>query len=274
MSQIMAVFMLVPILAPTLGTAIIALFPWRGVFWFCAIWAVFIMVWSLRMRESLDPANRRPMRVGATMQSYAEVARTRVTAGYSISTIFLQGVFTSYLASSELLITEVFDREAQFPYIFGAVAVLFAAGAVLNGRVVGLIGIHRLVNGVFGVLIPLTLLSVAISVTANGQPNFWVFMPVLALTLGSFMFLMPNLNTAALTPVGHLAGTASALSGALRLGGGAVLGTLVSGQVSGSTTPFSIGVALLCAGSWISVLITRKRSPVLRDMFIPESDSV
>ncbi|MFT6293616.1 MAG: DHA1 family bicyclomycin/chloramphenicol resistance-like MFS transporter [Ilumatobacter sp.] len=274
MSQIMAVFMLVPILAPTLGTAIIALFPWRGVFWFCAIWAVFIMVWSLRMRESLDPANRRPLRVGATMQGYVEVARTRVTAGYSISTIFLQGVFTSYLASSELLITEVFDREAQFPYIFGAVAILFAAGAVLNGRVVGLIGIHRLVNGVFGVLIPLTLLSVVISVSANGQPNFWVFMPVLALTLGSFMFLMPNLNTAALTPVGHLAGTASALSGAARLGGGAVLGTLVSGQVSGSTTPFSIGVALLCAGSWISVLITRKRSPVLRDTFIPESDSV
>jgi DHA1 family bicyclomycin/chloramphenicol resistance-like MFS transporter len=118
------------------------------------------------------------------------------------------------------------------------------------------------------------LLSVVISVSANGQPNFWVFMPVLALTLGSFMFLMPNLNTAALTPVGHLAGTASALSGAARLGGGAVLGTLVSGQVSGSTTPFSIGVALLCAGSWISVLITRKRSPVLRDTFIPESDSV
>lgn len=273
MSQIMAVFMLVPILAPSIGTAIIALFPWQGVFWFCAIWVVFIVIWSLRMRESLNPADRRPLRIGSTLQGYAEVARTRVTAGYSISTIFLQAVFTSYLASSELLITEVFDREAQFPYIFGAVAVLFAAGAVLNGRVVGVFGIHRMINGVFGLLIPLTLLSVVISVTADGQPNFWLFMPVLALTLGTFMFLMPNLNTAALTPVGHLAGTASALSGAARLAGGAILGTIVSGQVSGSTTPFSIGVAVLCAGSWISVLITRKRSPMLRDTFNPEATS-
>lgn len=198
------------------------------------------------------------------------VARTRVTAGYSVSTIFLQGVFTTYLASSELLITEVFDREAQFPYIFGAVATLFAAGAILNGRVVGRIGIHRLVNGVFGVLIPLTLLSVVISVTSGGRPNFWLFMPVLALTLGSFMFLMPNLNTAALTPVGHLAGTASALSGAARLAGGAVLGTIVSSQVSDSTTAFSVGVAVLCAGSWVSVLVTRRRSPVLRQLATPE----
>jgi DHA1 family bicyclomycin/chloramphenicol resistance-like MFS transporter len=265
MSQVMAVFMLVPILAPTLGTAIIAVFPWRGVFWFCAIFAVFVTVWSLRMRETLDPDNRRPLRVGSTVQGYTEVARTRVTAGYTASTVFLQAVFTTYLASSELLISEVFDREAQFPYIFGAVAVLFALGALANGRVVGIFGIHQLVNVMFGVVMVLALVSVAISFTSDGRPSFWLFMPVLGLTLGSFMFLMPNLNTAALEPVGHLAGTASAFSGASRMAGGAILGTIVSGQVSNSTTPFSIGVALLCACGWIGVLDTRRRSPLLRD---------
>jgi DHA1 family bicyclomycin/chloramphenicol resistance-like MFS transporter len=263
MSQVMAVFMLVPVLAPTIGTGIIAILPWRAVFWFCAVWAVVITLWSLRLRESLDPANRRPLRFGSTVRGYAEVARTRVTAGYTISTIFLQGVFTSYLASSELLITDVFDREAQFPIIFGLVATLFAIGALVNGRVVEQVGIHRLINGVYAVLIPLTVMSVVISVRSDGQPSFWLFMPLLGLTLGSFMFLMPNLNTAALGPVGHLAGTASALSGAARMAGGAVLGTLVSARVSDSTTPFSIGVALLCLGSWICVLVTRRRSPNL-----------
>jgi DHA1 family bicyclomycin/chloramphenicol resistance-like MFS transporter len=88
-------------------------------------------------------------------------------------------------------------------------------------------------------------------------------MPVLALTLSSFMFLMPNLNTAALGPVGHLAGTASAYGGAIRMAGGAVLGTIVSAFVSDSTTPFSIGISLLCLSSWITVLIVRRRSPEL-----------
>jgi len=263
MSQVMAVFMLVPVLAPTIGTGIIAVLPWRAVFWFCAVWVVVITLWSLRLRESLNPADRRPFRFVSTMRGYTEVARTRVTAGYTVSTIFLQGVFTTYLASSELLISDVFDREAQFPIIFGLVATLFAAGAILNGRVVERFGIHQLINGVYLVLIPMTALSVFVSVAGAGQPSFWLFMPLLALTLASFMFLMPNLNTAALGPVGHLAGTASALSGAARMAGGAVLGTLVSARVSDSTTPFSIGVALLCLGSWICVLVTRRRSPQL-----------
>lgn len=263
MSQVMAVFMLVPVLAPTIGSGLIAVLPWQSVFWFCAVWAVIITVWSLRLRETLDPANRRPLKFGSTIRGYTEVARTRVTAGYTVSTIFLQGVFTAYLASSELLIADVFDREAQFPIIFGLVATLFAAGAIINGRVVERVGIHRLVNTVFMILLPMTALSVVLSIASDGRPSFWVYMPLLGLTLGSFMFLMPNLNTAALTPVGHLAGTASALSGAARMAGGAVLGTLVSAKVSDSTTPFSIGVALLCLGSWLTVLIVRRRSPDL-----------
>ena len=263
MSQVMAVFMLVPILAPSIGAGLIAIFPWRSIFWFCAVFALAIGLWSLRMRESLDPGNRRPLELRSTADGYVEVARTPVTSGYTNATIFLQGVFTTYLASSELIISEVFDREDQFPLIFGLVALLFAAGAVLNGRIVVRVGVHRLVNMVYSMLIPTTMLLCAISILAGGRPSIWVYMPVLALTLSSFMFLMPNLNTAALGPVGHLAGTASAYGGAIRMAGGAVLGTIVSAFVSDSTTPFSIGISLLCLGSWITVLIVRRRSPEL-----------
>ena len=263
MSQVMAVFMLVPILAPSIGAGIIAVLPWRSIFWFCLICAILITLWSVRMRESLDPANRRPLQLRSTTASYVEVARTPVTSGYTNATIFLQGVFTTYLASSELIISEVFDREDQFPLIFGVVALFFAAGAILNGRIVVRVGVHRLINTVYAILIPLTLLLCAISFATGGRPSIWVYIPVLALSLSSFMFLMPNLNTAALGPVGHLAGTASAYGGAIRMAGGAVLGTIVSAYVSDSTTPFSIGIALLCIASWITVLLVRRRSPEL-----------
>lgn len=263
MSQIMAVFMLVPVLAPSIGTGIIALFPWRGVFWFCAAWAVLIGVWSLRLRETLAVEDQRALSFGDSWRGYSEVARTKVTSGYTIATIFLQGVFTTYLASSELIISEVFDREAQFPVIFGLIAVLFAIGALVNGRVVSIFGVHGTVNKVYFVTVTLTIVSLIVSVMSDGRPNFWIYIPLLGLTLGSFMFLMPNLNTAALDPVGHLAGTASAFGGSVRIGGGAVLGTIVSSQVSDSTTPFAIGVAVLCTLSWITVLVVRHRSPNL-----------
>ena len=266
MSQVMAVFMLVPVLAPTVGTGIIAVAPWRAVFWFCVVFACVIAVWSLRMRESLDPAHRRPLRIRSTWSGYVEVSRTRVTAGYTVATIFLQGVFTTYLASSELIIGEILGQAALFPVIFGLVAVLFAGAAVLNGRIVVRVGVHRLVNSVFAVLVPATALLCALSIAGGGRPSIWLYVPLLGVVLSSFMFLMPNLNTAALEPVGHLAGTASALSGAARMAGGAVLGTIVSARVSDSTTPFSVGVALLCLGSWITVLVVRRRSPHLADL--------
>ena len=264
--------MLVPVLAPSIGAGIIAVLPWRSVFWFCAVFALVIATWSMRMRESLNPAHRRPLHVRSTATGYVEVARTRVTSGYTISTIFLQGVFTTYLASSELIIGEIFDRQAQFPFIFGAVALMFAAGAVLNGRIVVRIGVHRLVNRVYTVLIPITIALVALSVVTDGRPSIWLYVPLLGLTLSSFMFLMPNLNTAALVPVGHMAGTASALSGAVRMAGGAVLGTIVSSQVTDSTTPFSIGVALLCVGSWGTVLVVRRRSPELATAHLHDAE--
>jgi DHA1 family bicyclomycin/chloramphenicol resistance-like MFS transporter len=274
MSQVMAVFMLVPILAPSIGAGIIALLPWRSIFWFCAIFAVVIMLWSIRMRESLNPAHRRPLHLRSTTRGYVEVARTPITSGYTNATIFLQGVFTTYLASSELIISEIFDRKEQFPLIFGLVAVLFAAGAIINGRIVVRVGVHRLINTAYAFLIPTTLLLCVISIATGGQPSIWMYMPVLALTLSSFMFLMPNLNTAALGPVGHLAGTASAYGGAIRMAGGAVLGTIVSAFVSDSTTPFSVGIALLCIGSWITVLLVRRGSPELTTEHLQTSDPV
>lgn len=264
MSQIMAVFMLVPILAPALGTGIIAILPWRGVFWFCVVWAALIAIWSVRLRETLPVQEQRPLSIASSALGYREVARTRVTAGYTLATVFLQGVFTTYLASSELLISEVFDRREQFPFIFGCIAVLFAAGALVNGRIVGFFGVHDLVNKVYLVTMSLTAASLIVSLLADGRPSFWIYIPLLGLTLGSFMFLMPNLSTAALDPMPHLAGTASAFGGAVRIGGGAILGTIVSSQVSTSTTPFAVGVLLMCGASWITVLVTRRRSPQLR----------
>lgn len=269
MSQVMAVFMLVPVLAPALGSGLITIFPWQSVFWFCVVAVAAVVMWTFRLPETLDPAHRRPLEVGSSMRGYVEVARTRVTAGYTIATIFLQGVFTTYLASSELIISDVFDREAQFPIVFGAVACLFALASIVNGRIVAVFGMQRVVDVVYRILIPLTAVAVVIAVATEGRPDFWLFMPLLGVILASFLFLLPNLNSAAMTPVGHLAGTASAGSGAVRMAFGAVLGTIASGYISDSVTPFAVSVLIMCTASWVTVVITRRRSPGLTVGFAP-----
>jgi DHA1 family bicyclomycin/chloramphenicol resistance-like MFS transporter len=247
MSNVMAVFVLVPIVAPSLGAAVIAIAPWRAVFWLCAVFAVAIVLWSLRLRETLDPANRRPLSPSAIAGGYWQVARTPVTFGYTVATIFIQASFTAYLASAELLVGQVFDREAQFPIVFGAVAVLFGIAAIINGRIVERLGIDRVVNRTFAALALLVALLVIMTVTQSGTPNFWLFMPVLGLTLSSFMFMMPNLNSAAMDPLGAIAGSGSALTGAVRIAGGAVLGGIFAEQIATSVTPLVLALAMMSA---------------------------
>jgi len=211
--------------------------------------------------ETLDPVNRRELRIASTARGYLEVARTPITFGYTVASIFLQGVFTAYLASVDLIISEIFDREPQFPFIFGAVAILFGVGALVNGRVVERLGIDAVVARAFSALAVLLPVLIGLTVLGSGTPNFWLFMPVVGLVLSSFMFLIPNLNSAAMEPVGHIAGSASALTGAVRIAGGALVGTLINAQVDDSLSPLVIGVAVMCVLAGITVLLVRLRNP-------------
>lgn len=266
MSQVMAVFVLVPIFAPTLGAGIILVLPWRAVFWACAVFAVVIALWSLRLNETLKPSDRRPLDIRTTVQGYAEVARTPVTFGYTMAGLFLQGIFTAYLAASESIVDEVFDLGSKFPLIFGAVAVLFGVGALVNGRVVERLGIDRVVRRAFTVMLPLAVLLVAVSVLGDGEPSIWLYMPILSLVLSMFMFLMPNIGSAAMVPVGHIAGSGSAYTGALRTAGGALLAAVAAGWLHASTFRFAIWVLGSCIAAAICVILVRRGEEARAEM--------
>lgn len=261
MSQIMAVFVLVPVIAPTVGAGIVAILPWRAVFWACAIWAIAMAAWTRRLPESLPPERRRRLDRSDIASAYAEFARTRSTLWFSIASVFLQSVFTMYLASAELIVSEIFGRRSAFPMVFGVIAIGFGVAALVNGRVVGRFGVRPVMNTMLVSLITGSVLLVAVTLASGGTPTFWVFMPLLGLLLAQFMFLMPNMNAEALEPVPHIAGTASSLSGGLRMAGGAILGGVVASRIDTSLTPFALAflvfVALAAASTAVATRSTR-----------------
>ena len=248
MSQIMAVFIIIPVVAPTLGAAIIAIAPWRTVFWACAVWALMMATWSLRLPESLPVERRRRLDRRDITSAYVEFVRTRRTIWFSAASVFLQACFTMYLASSELIVSEIYDRREQFPFIFGITALGFAVAAGLNGRAVGVFGVQKVIWAVLGVLIAGSAV-LAVVVAVVDTPSFWFFMPGIGLLLMLFMFLMPNMSAEALQPVPHIAGTASALSGACRMAGGALLGGLVAARIDTSVTPFAVALLVFAVAA-------------------------
>ena len=247
MSMIMAVFLMVPIVAPGVGAGLIAVLPWRAVFWFPALMAVVLMVWSRRLPETLPADRRRPFTWRSVGQAGREVVTHRQTMALTIAMTFLFAIMTTYLAGSEVILEDVYGYGTWFPLFFGVIAVLLAINSLNNARLVGRLGVTRLVRvqAVVGVAAGATLTGIAF--TNSGRPNFWLFMLALCFVLPTVQGLSPNSNSLAMSPVPHVAGTASSIIATVTAAGGALLGGLASNAFDGTVRPFAVYILVYIA---------------------------
>ena len=254
MSMIMAVFLMVPIIAPGVGAGLIAVLPWRAVFWFPAFAAVGLMFWARRLPETLSVDRRRPFTVSAVGQAGREVLSHRQTMALTISMTFLFALMATYLAGSEVILEDVYGYGAWFPLFFGAIAVLLAINSLTNAWLIGRLGVIRLVRITSALGVVAALIFAVIAFTGDGRPNFWLFTIALCAVVPIAQGLSPNSNTIAMTPLPHVAGTASAIIATVTATGGALLGGLASDAFDGTVRPFAVYVLIFMSLAAICTL--------------------
>jgi DHA1 family bicyclomycin/chloramphenicol resistance-like MFS transporter len=161
---------------------------------------------------------------------------------------------TIYLSGTEVIFSSVYHYSAWFPLYFGLVGVLLALNSLNNARLIGRFGATTLVRAaaVLGVVIASVLAIVA--TLGDGRPNFWLFAIVLALLIPIGQGLTPPSNTIAMTPLPHVAGTASALIATFTAAGGALLGNLGTSAIHESVSPFAIFILIYFAGAMVLTL--------------------
>lgn len=255
MSFVMAVFILVPVIAPTLGAAIIIVAPWRTLFWFCAAFVFVIALWALRLPETQSPADRLELRFDRVARAARLVVTNRTSVGYTLAMTASFGAFVSYLATSEIIVGDVFDRASIFPLVFGGFAAVMGAAMLTNARIVSRVGAQRLVHRVLVAYVAIATGLVIVALLTDGHPPFLVFLLGFALMLAAHALLIPNFNTVAMTPLGHVAGTASAIIGTVSTGGGTALGAIFDRTYNGTITPLSlaflgVGICALAIVAW------------------------
>jgi DHA1 family bicyclomycin/chloramphenicol resistance-like MFS transporter len=254
MSLLMAVFILVPALAPSLGAAILTVLPWRAIFWFCAVYAVGITAWAaIRLPETLAPLHRIPLRFDRIRRAARRVLSERAAMAHAAAMMVLFGVFSSYLGSSQLIVDDVFGLDARFPIIFGSLAVVMGLTSLTNAAIVERIGTRRMVHVVSSVYLVVAAALVVLAVATGGRPSFWTFVLPLAAVLSMNALLVPNLSTLAMDPMGEVAGTASALIGTAQIGGGALLGSVIDRSYDGTVTPLAVGFLAAGTVAWLLV---------------------
>jgi DHA1 family bicyclomycin/chloramphenicol resistance-like MFS transporter len=145
--------------------------------------------------------------------------------------------------------------------------VLLALSSLNNARLVGRLGVTALVRRMSVIGVGLAAGLTAVSFINGGHPNFWLFTLMVGITVPLAQGLMPNANSAAMTPGPHVAGTASAIIATITTAGGALLGNLVSAAFDGTVRPFAIGVLVFISISALLILFgatTRDQSRVTR----------
>ena len=273
MSFVMAIFITVPILAPSLGAVLIAVAPWRSVFWFCVVFVTVLALWTPRLPETQDPSHRIDASFRAMARATRQVLRQRVTVGYTIAQTLLFGAFISYLGTSEIIISDVFRQPDLFPIIFGTMAASMGISMLLNAKIVGILGARRSLHLGLAIYPAVAGVLVVFTVANSGRPPLWGFVALFGLLLGLHASLIPNLNTVAMDPVGHVAGTASAFIGTVSIGGGAIIGAVLGQLFNGTVTPLTFSFLATGTAGLLVVLWTERGHLSLRRQHLAAPDA-
>jgi len=263
MAVILTIFLVVPTLAPMIGQALLQLGSWRYTFAVGPVFGTLVALWSTRVTESLDPSKRSTLDMRSIGRSIVEVLRTRSALGNTVALTMLTAAFLPYLASSERIYGEVYDRGSQFFLWFGGTSIVMAGFTLATSRIVARRGTKRTMRGVIALLLVISTANAVVTLGTGGTPPFAFFFVATTLAVSLNTAASPLLTSRALDEVGHIAGTAASTIGAISFIGAALLSPLVDGAIDTTVTPFAVGYLTFAVLAAVAALwADRRRSAI------------
>lgn len=270
MSLVFMVFMVVPVLAPSIGQLVLLLGPWRLIFLVLAAYGMAMLAWSwLRLPETLHPEYRRSLRPGTMAEAAWTTLTERQSLGYTLALTAAFGALTAYIATIQQIVFDAFGAGDLIGIVFAAIAAPMALASWLNSRIVGRFGLRRVGHG--GALAFATISLLHALLGSAGLVTLPVFIMLQGLAMMAFAFTTSNLNALALEHMAPIAGTASSVQGTIGTIGGALIGFAIGQAFDGTIEPFLWGVAA-CAGS--AFLLTMVTEPKLMFARLPRAAEV
>lgn len=214
MSFVMGIFIFVPAIAPMLGEFILQISNWRGIFMALIIFAVILIFWvSLRQRETLKPENVMKLDFTSVKKAVVETLKHPISLGYTISMGLIYSGFLSYLTTSQQILQIQYELGSNFPFYFGGLALGLGIASIMNAKLVMIFGMKVISRRATMLLILTGLLFLPITIYFDGQPPLFLYVGYLVLVLFGYGLAFNNLSAIAISPLGHIAGTASAVIG-------------------------------------------------------------
>jgi DHA1 family bicyclomycin/chloramphenicol resistance-like MFS transporter len=262
MSLTFVVFLIVPIIAPSVGQLILLLAPWRTIFVVFAAFATVVAAWGfVRLPETLHPEYRLMLTRRHILAAARLVLGNRTSIFYTLAMMVMFGTILAYVGMVQQIFSEVFHRASLMPSMFALCAVFMGMAAYMNSRIVERLGMRLISHTAILSFIAVTTLHLAIALL--GWEQLWTFVVFQAVGMACFSLSVSNFGAMAMEPVGSIAGIAASLQGFVSTFSGALVGALIGKQFNGTTVPLA-GGALCCGLASLGFVLLAEKGRLFR----------
>jgi MFS transporter, DHA1 family, multidrug resistance protein len=257
LSMIFFVFLMVPVVAPSVGQVLLLFVSWRGVFGALALFGIAVAVWAaIRLPETLDPGNRRSLESAHLLKAARFVLTEPTSILYTASLSLMFGSLLAYVSTVPQIFAGVFHAPNLLGPTFAACAGAMGLATFLNARLVERLGMHAISHSALIAFIAITSLHTAIA--WSGGESLLTFAVLQSLTMACFPLAASNFGAIAMLPMASIAGSAASLQGVISTIGGAAIGSLIGHQWSGSIVFLPLGSACCGVLAFACVLVAER----------------
>lgn len=263
LSRLALVTGVAPVVAPLIGSALLQIMPWQGIFIVLAAYGALMLVAVLVAIPETLPQARRQERGSTTMlQRYRSVLSDRVYLGVLlIGGMTFSGLF-SYLSASPFLFQKTHGLDAQeYGWLFAANSIGIVVGVQTASRLAARFGPQWVLACSTAALF---IAGSAIIVTDQLGFGLWGTVIPLFVFMTACGFTFPCAQVLALDRHGKAAGTAASLLGATNNGVAAIIspvvGLISAGAGITATSMATVMVGCSVVGILSLWLVVRPRS--------------
>ena len=242
-STMLLVMGVAPILAPTVGSVVVAHMSWRLIFWVLAgLAALSIAAVAFGLRETLPPARRNPLAVRRAFHTYDQLLRDRAFVGYALTSGLVLGAMFAYITGSPFVFTQLYGLSTQqYGLLFGLNASGLIAASQLNNWLLRHYAFPQILRGVTwaALLAGLALLLMA----DTGWGGLYGLEVPLFVVVSCVGLASPNATAGALQRHAAHAGSAASLLGTLSYSCGTLAALATSALANDTTRPMALVVA-------------------------------
>jgi MFS transporter, DHA1 family, multidrug resistance protein len=213
----------------------------------------------LRLPETLKPENRHAFSFADTYKSLTLVLSNRQTLGHTFSAGLIFGCLISYLNCARQIFQDYYDTGHLFVFYFAISALSIGLASVVNSSIVRRYGMHKISHLALTSMIVIALVFLPFALTQPGNTPFIGFILFSLLSFFCLGLLFGNLNAMAMEPMGHQAGVASSVIGALTSAISLLVGSIVGQLFDMTLIPLVSGFLILSvSGLAIQLLLARE----------------